>query len=109
MDKMIGLFILILSILAIGNAAITYKKSTYFKADARVNLQAIVSDIDQLEKTRLVQLSKQLASISEADNQVLIILRDQFKQAIFFLIICLLMSLLFSLYLILKPYYKRRA
>ena len=108
MDKMIGLFILVLSIIAIGNAAVIYKKSTYFKADARVDVQAIVIDIDRLEKTRLVQLSQQLASISDADNQVLIILRHQFKQAIFFLISCLLMSLLYSLYLILKPYYKRR-
>lgn len=106
MDNFIGLLILTLSMLSIGNAAITYKKSTYFETTTRVDLQEIVSNVEDLEKPRLVELSRRLASISDSDYQVLNILSDQFRQAIVFLIGCLLLGLFFILYLILKPYFK---
>lgn len=106
MEKIIGIIILTLSILAIGNAAITYKKSTYFETDSRVDLQEIVSNVEDLEKPRLVELTRRLAAISDSDYQVLNILSDQFRQAIIFLIVCLLLGLFFILYQIFKPYFK---
>jgi hypothetical protein len=106
MDKLITIIILALSILAIGNAAITYKKSTYFDTTNRVDLQEIVSNVEELEKSRLVELTRRLAAISDSDYQVLNILSDQFMQAIVFLGICLLLALSFILFLMLKPYSK---
>ena len=106
MDKFIAILILTLSILAIGNAAVTYKKSTYFDMTSRVDLQEIVSNVEELENARLVELSRRLAAISDSDYQVLNILSDQFRQAIIFLIACLLLGLVFILYLMIKPVLK---
>lgn len=97
---------MLLSMLAIGNAAITYKKSTYFETTTRVDLQEIIAHADELEKSRLVELTQRLAAISDSDYQVLNILSNEFRRAIVFLIVCLVMGVCFIVFLMLRPYFK---
>ena len=106
MEKLIGLLILTLSLLATGNATLIYKRSFYLESPGRVNLEAIVDNVDQLDKERLISLSRRLASISDSDFQILLIMSEQFRKTILNLMICLISGLLFILYLQLKPYLK---
>ena len=102
MEKIVGLVIVALSLLAIANAALLYKRSLYFESTTRVNLRAVVANAEQLEKTRLVELAQRLVLISESDHGILEILSDRFRRAIAYLVACLLTALAFLAYLLLK-------
>ncbi len=93
MYKYFGLAILMLSLLAIGHAAMVYKRSTYFETTSRVNLNEVIANIEQMEQQRLVELTRRVAKMSNSDYQVLNILSEEFRAAIVYLVICLLSAL----------------
>ena len=104
MDRFIALLIVTFSLLAMGNAALIYKRSFYLEAPVRVNLEVVLEQVDQMENSRLVSLSKRLAAISDSDFQILLIMNEQFRKAIAYLMASLIIGLIFMVYLMLKLY-----
>ena len=84
-EKTIVFVLVAVSLLALFNAFNTYKRSSYFERDDRVNVAELVENIEQLERERLIRLSKQLAIISRADYGVLRLLNREFRKAILLL------------------------
>ena len=101
-EKIFALILITTSLLAIGNAFVTYKYSTYFESTTRVDLDQVIANVDQLEKSQLVNLTRRLTTISNSDFTVLNNLSDQFRKVIIFLIINLLLGLAFIIFLLLK-------
>ena len=109
MDRFIALLIVTFSLLAMGNAALIYKRSFYLEAPVRVNLEVVLEQVDQMENSRLVSLSKRLAAISDSDFQILLIMNEQFRKAIAYLMASLIIGLIFMVYLMLKLYLKQQS
>lgn len=101
MIRFIALFIALASLLAIANAALVYKRSTYFENPGRVNLEVILENAGNLEKDRLLELNNRLARMSDADFGTLNLISAEFRRAIIYLIISLTVSLIFISYLLL--------
>ncbi len=104
MEKAIVLVILAASLLALGNAAIVYKRSYYLESKDRVNLERLVDNIDQLKRDRLLGLSKRLVTISKSDFGILLLLNREFRRAILWLGLSLLSLLLYVLFLQARAY-----
>jgi len=102
MLRFFALFIMMCSLLAIANAATIYKRSTYFETKDRVNLQRIIDNIDTLEQNRLLVLSRQLVRMSDADHATLNLISHEFRRAIIYLIVCLLMAMLYTITLLIR-------
>jgi len=73
-EKAIIVVIVAVSLLALGNAAIVYKRSYYLESEDRVNLNRLIDNIEQLERQRLLSLSKHLVTISKSDFGILLLL-----------------------------------
>jgi hypothetical protein len=101
MKALLPLFIATLSLLALGNAWIAYKKSTYLEPTVRINTLEIVSNIETIERQRLEQISRRLAAISESDFESLNYLTAQFRMALALLVGALLSCLAFIIWLLL--------
>ena len=99
-EKTVVSILVALSLLAMFNAFNTYKRSYYFERDDRVNVAGLVENIEQLERDRLVRLSKQLAPISRSDYGVLRLLNREFRRAILWLGLSIASLILYVLYVL---------
>lgn len=104
MEKAIVLVILAASLLALGNAAIVYKRSYYLESKDRVNLERLIDNIEQLNRDRLLGLSKRLVTISKSDFGILLLLNREFRRAVLWLGLSLLSLLLYVLFLQARAY-----
>ena len=108
MEKAIVLVILAASLLALGNAAIVYKRSYYLESKDRVNLERLIDNIEQLNRDRLLGLSKRLVTISKSDFGILLLLNREFRGAVLWLGLSLLSLLLYVLFLQARAYLRDR-
>lgn len=108
MEKAIVLVILAASLLALGNAAIVYKRSYYLESKDRVNLERLIDNIEQLNHDRLLGLSKRLVTISKSDFGILLLLNREFRRAVLWLGLSLLSLLLYVLFLQARAYLRDR-
>ena len=108
MEKAIVLIILAASLLAMGNAAIVYKRSYYLEPTNRVNLERLTDNIEQLSRDRLLDLSRHLVTISKSDFGILLLLNREFRRAILWLGLSLLSLLLYVLFLQVRTYLSDR-
>ncbi len=103
-EKAIVLVLLAASLLALGNAAIVYKRSFYLESEDRVILERLIDNIEQLDRDRLLGLSKRLVTISKSDFGILLLLNREFRRAILWLG---LLSLLFYVFFLQARAYLR--
>ena len=108
MKPILALVIGMLSLLSLANAWITYKKSTYLEPTVRINTLEIVGNIENMERQRLEQISRRLASISESDFESLNYLTGQFRIALALLVTALLSCLGLLGWFLLDDYRRRR-
>ena len=108
MEKAIVLVILAASLLALGNAAIVYKRSYYLESKDRINLERLIDNIEQLNRDRLLGLSKRLVTISKSDFGILLLLNREFRRALLWLGLSLLSLLLYVLFLQARAYLRER-
>jgi hypothetical protein len=108
MEKAIVLVILAASLLALGNAAIVYKRSYYLESKDRVNLERLIDNIEQLNRDRLLGLCKRLVTISKSDFGILLLLNREFRGAVLWLGLSLLTLLLYVLFLQARAYLRDR-
>jgi hypothetical protein len=102
MQKIIALLIVMLSLFAIGNASMIYKRSYYLESTDRVDLQRLTDRVEQLDHARLLELTRRLVTISRSDAGILFIMNEQFRQALLYLIFCLLAGLGMIVYHLLR-------
>ncbi len=107
-EKAIILIILAASLLALGNAAIVYKRSFYLESEDRVILDRLIDNIDQLDRDRLLGLSKRLVTISKSDFGILLLLNREFRHAILWLGLSLLSLLFYVLFQQVRAYLRER-
>ena len=107
-EKAIVLVLLAVSLLALGNAAIVYKRSYYLESDNRVNLERLIDNIEQLDRERLLGLSKRLATISKSDFGILLLLNREFRRVVLWLGLSLVSLLLYVLFLQARAYLRDR-
>ena len=104
MEKAIVMVILAASLLALGNAAVVYKRSYYLESKDRVNLERLIDNIEQLDRDRLLGLSKRLVTISKSDFGILLLLNREFRGAVLWLGLSLLSLLVYVLFLQARAY-----
>ena len=107
-EKAIVLVLLAVSLLALGNAAIVYKRSYYLESDNRVNLERLIDNIEQLDRDRLLSLSKRLVTISKSDFGILLLLNREFRRVVLWLGLSLVSLLLYVLFLQARAYLRDR-
>jgi hypothetical protein len=107
-EKAIVLVLLVVSLLALGNAAIVYKRSYYLESEDRVNLERLIDNIEQLDRDRLLSLSKHLVIISKSDFGILLLLNREFRRAVLWLGLSLVSLLLYVLFLQARAYLRDR-
>lgn len=107
-EKAIVLVLLAVSLLALGNAAIVYKRSYYLESEDRVNLDRLIDNIEQLDRDRLLSLSKRLATISKSDFGILLLLNREFRRVVLWLGLSLVSLLLYVLFLQARAYLRDR-
>ena len=103
-EKAIVLVLLAASLLALGNAAIVYKRSFYLESEDRVILERLIDNIEQLDRNRLLGLSKRLVTISKSDVGLLLLLNREFRRALLWLGLSLFSLLLYGLFLQTRAY-----
>ena len=107
-EKAIVLVLLAVSLLALGNAAIIYKRSYYLESEDRVNLERLIDNIEQLDRDRLLSLSKRLVTISQSDFGILLLLNREFRRVVLWLGLSLVSLLLYVLFLQARAYLRDR-
>ena len=107
-EKAIVLVLLAVSLLALGNAAIVYKRSYYLESEDRVNLERLIDNIEQLDRDRLLSLSKRLVTISKSDFGILLLLNREFRRVVLWLGLSLVALLLYVLFLQARAYLRDR-
>ncbi len=107
-EKAIVLVLLAASLLALGNAAIVYKRSFYLESEDRVILERLIDNIEQLDRDRLLGLSKRLVTISKSDFGILLLLNREFRRAILWLGLSLLSLLFYVFFLQARAYLRDR-
>jgi len=107
-EKAIVLVLLAVSLLALGNAAIIYKRSYYLESEDRVNLERFIENIEQLDRDRLLSLSKRLVTISKSDFGILRLLNWEFRRVVLWLGLSLVSLLLYVLFLQARAYLRDR-
>ena len=108
MEKAIVLVLLAASLLALGNAALVYKRSYYLESEDRVNLERLIDNIEQLDRDRLLSLSKRLVTISKSDFGILRLLNREFRRVVLWLGLSLVSLLLYVLFLQARAYLRDR-
>ena len=103
-EKSIVLVLLAASLLALGNAAVVYKRSYYLESEDRVNLARLTDNIDQLDRDTLLGLSKRLVTISNSDFGILRLLNREFRRAVLWLGLSLLSLLFYGFFLLARAY-----
>jgi len=107
-EKAIVPVLLAVSLLALGNAAIVYKRSYYLESEDRVNLERLIDNIEQLDRDRLLSLSKRLVTISKSDFGILLLLNREFRRTVLWLGLSLVSLLLYVLFLQARAYLRNR-
>jgi len=107
-EKSIVLVLLAVSLLALGNAAIVYKRSYYLESEDRVNLERLIDNIEQLDRDRLLSLSKRLVTISKSDFGILLLLNREFRSVVLWIGLSLVSLLLYVLFLQARTYLRDR-
>ena len=107
-EKAIVLVLLAVSLLALGNTAIVYKRSYYLESEDRVNLERLIDNIEQLDRDRLLSLSKRLVTISKSDFGILLLLNREFRRVVLWLGLSLVSLLLYVLFLQARAYLRDR-
>jgi hypothetical protein len=107
-EKAIVLVLLAVSLLALGNAAIVYKRSYYLESEDRVNLERLIDNIEQLDRDRLLSLSKRLVTISKSDFGILLLLNREFRRVVLWLGLSLVSLLFYVLFLQVRAYLRDR-
>ena len=107
-EKTILLLLLAVSLLALGNASIVYKRSYYLESEDRVNLERIIDNIEQLDRDRLLSLSKRLVTISKSDFGILLLLNREFRRVVLWLGLSLVSLLFYVLFLQVRAYLRDR-
>ena len=107
-EKAIVLVLLAVSLLTLGNAAIVYKRSYYLESEDRVNLERLIDNIEQLDRDRLLSLSKRLVTISNSDFGILLLLNREFRGVILWLGLSLVSLLLYVFFLQARVYLRER-
>ena len=107
MDKILPLLIILLSLFAMGNAALIYQRSYYLESGDRVDLQRLTERVDQLDQQKLLDLTRRLVTISRSDFGILKIMNDEFRQALLYLMICLVAGLGWMLYQLIRSTFRR--
>jgi hypothetical protein len=107
-EKSMVLILVAVSLMALGNAAIVYKRSYYLESEDRVNLERLIDNIDQLEHDRLLGLSKRLVTISNSDFGILRLLNREFRRAVLWLGLSCMLLLLYVSYLQVIDYLRVR-
>jgi hypothetical protein len=109
MPKIIAVTILMLSAFALANAALVYQRSYYLESTDRVDLQRLTDRVEQLDHKQLIDLSHRLVTISRADAGILFIMNAQFRQALLYVMLCLLAALGLVVYALARELLARRA
>jgi hypothetical protein len=107
-EKAIVMVLLVVSLLALGNATIVYKRSYYLESEDRVNLERLIDNIDQLDRDRLLSLSKRLVTISKSDFGILLLLNREFRRVVLWLGLSLVSLLFYVLFLQVRAYLRDR-
>ena len=107
-EKAIVLVLLAVSLVALGNAALVYKRSYYLESKDRVNLERLIDNIEQLNRERLLDLSKRLVTISNSDFGILRLLNREFRRAVLWLGISLSSLLFYVTFLQARAYLRDR-
>ena len=107
-EKAIVLVLLAVSLLALGNAAIVYKRSYYLESEDRINLERLIDNIEQLDRDRLLSLSQRLVTISKSDFGILLLLNREFRRVVLWLGLSLVSLLLYVLFLQARAYLRDR-
>ncbi len=107
MQKIVPLLIITLSLFALANAALVYQRSYYLESGDRVDLQRLTDRVEQLERKKLVDLSRRLVTISQSDFGILKIMNNEFRRALLYVMICLGASVGWMLYQILRTVLRR--
>ncbi len=107
-EKVIVPVLLAVSLLALGNAAIVYKRSYYLESEDRVNLERLIDNIEQLDRDRLLSLSKRLVTISKSDFGILLLLNREFRHTVLWLGLSLVSLLFYVLFLQARAYLRDR-
>ena len=107
-EKTIVPVLLAVSLLALANAAIVSKRSYYLESDNRVDLERLIDNIEQLDRDRLLGLSKRLVVISRSDSGILLLLNREFRRALLGLGVSLVALLLYVLFLQVRTYLHNR-
>ena len=94
--------------LALANAAIVYKRSYYLESENRVDLERLTDNIEQLDRDRMLRLSKRLVVISKSDSGILFLLNREFRRAVLGLGLSLVSLLLYVLFLQVRTYFRNR-
>lgn len=108
-EKVIVTVLLALSLLALGNATIVYNRSYYLESEDRVNLERLIDNIEQLDRDRLLGLSKRLVIISKSDFGILRLINREFRRAVLWLGLSLMSLLSYVLFLQARAYLRDRA
>lgn len=104
MYRLISFFIVVASLLALANAGIVYQRSYYLESADRVDLQRLTDRIEQLQQDELVTLARRLATISRSDADILLLMNQQFRQALLFVMLCLGAGCILLLYSLLRAW-----
>jgi hypothetical protein len=108
LEKAIVPLLLAISLLALANAAIVSKRSYYLESDNRVDLERLTDNIEQLDRDRMLRLSKRLVVISKSDSGILLLLNREFRRAVLGLSLSLVSLLLYVLFLQVRTYFRNR-
>lgn len=107
-EKAIVSVLLVASLLTLANATLVYKRSFYLESEDRVNLERLIDNIEQLDRERLLSLSKRLVIISKSDFGILRLLNREFRRAILWLGLSLGSLLFYVLFLQARTYLRDR-
>lgn len=107
-EKAIMAILLAVSLLALANASLVYKRSYYLESENRVDLRRLTDNIEQLDRDRLLGLSKRLVVISRSDSGILFLLNREFRRAIMGLGLSLVSLLLYLIFLQARTYIRNR-
>ena len=107
-EKAIVPLLLAVSLLVLANAAIVSKRSYYLESNNRVDLERLTDNIEQLDRDRMLDLSKRLVVISKSDSGILLLLNREFRRAVLGLGLSLVSLLLYVLSLQLRAYLRNR-
>ena len=107
-EKAIVSVLVAASLLALVNAAMVYNRSYYLESEDRVNLERLIDNIEQLDRDRLLSLTKRLVTISKSDFGILRLLNWEFRRAVLWLGLSLMSLLSYVLFLQARAYLRDR-